>query len=104
MKFWTFTISDKIWRPPGKLLLVAAMGSKLVRSNSAGIARAVLTRDCAASGATPLSIKSATKLVKRLTTVEYGGAVTGVSRGKPVAVSVPRKAIKLPSDESISPF
>jgi len=48
------------------------MGSKLVRSNSAGIARADLTIDCAASGATPLSIKSATKLVKRVTTVEYG--------------------------------
>jgi hypothetical protein len=80
------------------------VGSKLVRSNSAGIARADLTRDCAVSGATPLSIKSATKLVKRVTTVESGGAVTGVSRGKPVAVSVPPKATKLPSDESISPF
>jgi len=80
------------------------MGSKLVRSNSAGIARADLTRDCAASGASPLSIKPATKLVKWVTIVESGGAVTGVSRGKLVAVSVPPKAIKFPSDESISPF
>ncbi|MCC3469037.1 MAG: hypothetical protein JGK37_24475 [Microcoleus sp. PH2017_06_SFM_O_A] len=87
MVFWTFTIAAKTWTPPGWLLLVARIGSKLVRSTSAGRERAALTKDWAASGAIPLSIKSATKLVRSVTTVESGGAVTGVSRGNPVAVS-----------------
>lgn len=97
-------MADKVATPPGWLLLVASMGSKLVRSTLVGMEREVLTKDCASAGAIPLSIKSATKLVKRVTTVASGGAVTGVSRGKPVAVSVPPTATKLPLPESISPF
>src|SRR4028118_1386055 len=81
MKFWTFTMEDKTWTPPGWLLLVAKIGSKLVRSTSAGSPRAALTKDCADSGAIPLSVKSAIKLVRRVTTVESGGAVCGVCGG-----------------------
>ncbi|MDP8933914.1 MAG: hypothetical protein M3N42_07155, partial [Cyanobacteriota bacterium] len=78
--------------------------SKLVRSMSAGIERAALTKDWASSSAIPLSVKSATKLVRRVTTLESVGAVTGVSRGNPVAVSMPPVATKCPSSGSISPF
>ena len=63
-----------------------------------------MTKDWASSGAIPLSIKSAIKVVRRVTTLASGGAVTGVSRGKPVAVSMPPVATRLPSDGSISPF
>jgi hypothetical protein len=80
------------------------MGSKVVRSTSAGSPKAALTKDCADSGAIPLSVKSVIKVVNRVTTLESAGAVTGVSRGNPVAVSVPPIATRLPSAGSISPF
>ena len=73
-------------------------------STSAGRERAALTKDWADSGAIPLSVKSAIKLVNSVTTEASAGAVTGVSKGKPVAVSVPPKATILPSSASISPF
>ena len=68
-------MAPKTWTPPGWLLLVARMGYKVVRSISSGSPKAGLTnKDWADSGAIPLSVKSAIKLVNRVTTLESAGA------------------------------
>ena len=50
------------------------------------------------------SANSAKMLVSKLITVASPVALSGVSRGKPVPMSVPPKAIKLPSLGSSLPF